>query len=128
MAAPDDDIQEFEDEEEVAMEGTPSTAAGNADLNRKHYFVKELRCMLYGFGDSRVPYTETVNLLEEIVLFFLRTFTIRAMENGRPGKILLQDIWYLIRRDARKYARVKDLLLMNEELRRARKAFDEAKY
>lgn len=33
-----------------------------------------------------------------------------------------------VRKDARKYARVKDLLTMNEELKKARKAFDEVKY
>lgn len=33
-----------------------------------------------------------------------------------------------VRKDSRKYARVKDLLTMNEELKKARKAFDEVKY
>lgn len=33
-----------------------------------------------------------------------------------------------VRKDQRKYARVKDLLTMNEELKKARKAFDEVKY
>lgn len=35
---------------------------------------------------------------------------------------------FSVRKDARKYARVKDLLTMNEELKKARKAFDEVKY
>jgi transcription initiation factor TFIID subunit 13 len=34
-----------------------------------------------------------------------------------------------LRKDPRKYARAKDLLIMNEELKKARKAFEEnAKY
>ena len=40
----------------------------------------------------------------------------------------VEDIVFLVRKDQRKYARVKDLLTMNEELKRARKAFDEIKY
>ena len=40
----------------------------------------------------------------------------------------LKIIVFLIRKDPRKFARVKDLLTMNEELKRARKAFDEANY
>ena len=51
-----------------------------------------------------------------------------AMDVGRPGRISVEDIIYLIRRDSKKYSRVKELLLMNEELRKARKAFDEVKY
>lgn len=37
-------------------------------------------------------------------------------------------ICFSVRKDPRKYARVKDLLTMNEELKKARKAFDEVKY
>jgi len=102
--------------------------------------------MLYGFGDDKQPYTETVELLEEIVVEYIRNFTLKvrydsmiilepkwatmfqAMEVGKSGKVQLEDVWYLIRRDQKKYSRVKDLLTMNEELRKARKAFDEAKY
>ena len=52
----------------------------------------------------------------------------RAMEIGRTGRVQVEDIIFLVRKDARKFARVKDLLTMNEELKRARKAFDEVKY
>ena len=54
--------------------------------------------------------------------------TKKAMEVGRPGKISVEDIIFIIRKDPKKYSRVKELLLMNEELRKARKAFDEVKY
>lgn len=54
--------------------------------------------------------------------------TKKAMEVGRPGRISVEDIIFLIRKDPKKYSRVKELLMMNEELRKARKAFDEIKY
>lgn len=50
------------------------------------------------------------------------------MDVGRPGRISVEDIIFLIRKDPKKYSRVKELLMMNEELRKARKAFDEIKY
>lgn len=50
------------------------------------------------------------------------------MDVGRPGRISVEDIVFLIRKDTKKYSRVKELLMMNEELRKARKAFDEVKY
>lgn len=87
-------------------------------------YGKELRCMMYGFGDDRNPYTESVELLEDLVLKYINETTRKAMDVGRTGKITVDDIMYLIRRDKRKCARVKELLLMNEELKKSRKAFD----
>ncbi|GFS18008.1 transcription initiation factor TFIID subunit 13, partial [Elysia marginata] len=54
--------------------------------------------------------------------------TKKAMEIGKSGRIIVEDLIFLIRKDPKKYSRVKELLLMNEELRKARKAFDEIKY
>uniref|UniRef100_A0A182P4V8 Transcription initiation factor TFIID subunit 13 n=2 Tax=Anopheles TaxID=7164 RepID=A0A182P4V8_9DIPT len=115
------DQAEFEDDElgEVQIE----TSSG-----RKRLFSKELRCMMYGFGDDQNPYTESVDLLEDLVVEFITEMTHRAMEIGRTGRVQVEDIVFLVRKNSRKYARVKDLLTMNEELKRARKAFDEIKY
>lgn len=87
-------------------------------------YGKELRCMMYGFGDDINPYTESVELLEDLVIKYINETTRKAMEVGRTGKITVDDIMYLIRKDKRKCARVKELLLMNEELKKSRKAFD----
>lgn len=50
------------------------------------------------------------------------------MEIGRSGRVQVEDIVFLVRKDPKKYARVKELLMMNEELKKARKAFDEGKF
>lgn len=84
--------------------------------------------MMFGFGDDKNPYTETVDLLEDLVIEYIAETTHRAMEIGRTGRVQVEDIIFLVRKDQRKYARVKDLLTMNEELKKARKAFDEIKY
>ncbi|KAH8325790.1 hypothetical protein KR067_008173 [Drosophila pandora] len=98
------------------------------NAGRKRLFSKELRCMMFGFGDDKNPYTETVDLLEDLVIEYIAETTHRAMEIGRTGRVQVEDIIFLVRKDPRKYARVKDLLTMNEELKKARKAFDEIKY
>ena len=54
--------------------------------------------------------------------------TLKAMEIGGPGKVQAEDIIFLVRKEPKMYARVKELLTMNEELKKARKAFDEIKY
>lgn len=54
--------------------------------------------------------------------------TKKAMDVSKAGKITVEDLIFVIRKDTKKYSRVKELLLMSEELRKARKAFDEIKY
>ncbi|CAK9290720.1 unnamed protein product [Gordionus sp. m RMFG-2023] len=83
---------------------------------------------MYGFGDDQNPYTETVEVLEDIVIKFILETTKKALEIGRVGRVQVEDLIFIIRKDPRKFARVKDLLTINEELRKARKAFDEAKF
>ncbi|KAL8601846.1 Transcription initiation factor TFIID subunit 13 [Nucella lapillus] len=90
---------------------------------RKTMFSKELRCMLYGFGDDHNPFTEFVDLLEDMVVNYIAEMTKEAMVLGRPGRVEVENILYLIHREPTKYSRVKELLTMNEELRKARKAF-----
>lgn len=48
------------------------------------------------------------------------------MEVSKQNRVQIEDLMFLLRKDPRKYARAKDLLIMNEELKKARKAFDDA--
>ncbi|XP_062511119.1 transcription initiation factor TFIID subunit 13-like [Corticium candelabrum] len=91
---------------------------------RKRLFTKELRCMMYGFGDDSSPYTESVDLLEDLVVDYVTAMTLKALTIGKKGRVHVEDIVFLVRKDAKKYGRVKELLMMNEELKKARKAFD----
>ena len=50
-------------------------------------FSKELRCMLYGYGDNKSPYTETVDCLEDLVMEFISEMTHKSMEIGRQGRV-----------------------------------------
>ncbi|XP_076807961.1 transcription initiation factor TFIID subunit 13-like [Clavelina lepadiformis] len=109
-------------------ESTPSRVQSSTDDKKKRLFFKEIRCMMYGFGDDQNPYTESVELLEELVIEFITEIAHKASQNGRQGRVQVEDIVYLVQKDPPKYARVKDLLTMNEELKKARRAFDEAKF
>lgn len=119
-----------EEEDPTFEEGNEEIGGGaeGGQGKRKRLFSEELRCMMYGFGDDQNPYTESVDILEDLVIKFITEMTHKAMSVGRQGRVQVEDIVFLIRKDPRKFARVKDLLTMNEELKRARKAFDEADY
>lgn len=107
-----------------------SGGASESDPNRhpqpkkKKYFSRELRYMMHGFGDDPVPYSETVSMLDDMVVHFITEMTSNALEVGKKGKIHVEDILYLTRRDPKKYSRIKELLQMNEELKQAKKYFE----
>ncbi|VDP13178.1 unnamed protein product [Heligmosomoides polygyrus] len=95
------------------------------DNPEKEKFVlrKTLRSMLYAFGDDKVPYDKTLETLEALVLDYIKELCERAMNVGKTDKLALEDIHYLIRRDPKKFVRVKELLSIREDLKKARKQF-----
>ncbi|CAI7923842.1 unnamed protein product, partial [Closterium sp. NIES-54] len=139
-------------------------------------FLRELRLMMYGFGDDPEPLPETVELVEEMVIEYITDLVHRAQEvAARRGRLTTEDVLFLIRKaphplcqshacslarppslsppllivsaapaphhestwllccvlcavcmqDPRKFARARELLAMNVELKEARKAFQE---
>ncbi|PAA51747.1 hypothetical protein BOX15_Mlig021758g1 [Macrostomum lignano] len=109
-----------DDEEDAVPVGAALGRRGRGDL-----FSKEIKMMLYGFGDDENPYKETVSLLEELAVSYICSVSRRAAEVGKSGRIGVEDIEYVVRRDPKKYSRVRELLTINEVLKRARKAFDD---
>lgn len=49
------------------------------------------------------------------------------MSKGR-GKFKTEDLLFIMRKDKKKYSRMEELLYMNEELKKARKAFEADEY
>ncbi|ELQ75335.1 Transcription initiation factor IID subunit [Trachipleistophora hominis] len=92
---------------------------------KKVLFTKELKLMMYGFGDTIIPRNDTVDVLHDYLLGYLKNLLIKTQNMARiKGKTKTDDLLYILKKDRRKYMRVKDLLLTNEELKNARKAFD----
>lgn len=102
-----------------------STEAAPPPPKKRQLFHRELKYMMYGFGDDPNPYSETIDLVEELVVQFVMEMTQKAMEVGKSGRVHVNDIIFIIRKDKKKYARVKDLLTMKEQIDKAKKAFDD---
>ena len=111
----------FEDEETSDQEEKESQ-------NSTGRFPNELRQMMYGFGDDKNSYAESVNVMEDLVVHFITEATKKCMDIGRNGKVSVHDLLFLVRKDKQKYSRILELLQMNEELRNARKAFNETEF
>lgn len=83
--------------------------------------------MMHGFGDEREPFEETVELVEDILVDYVQDLVGRAARGAvAPGKLAMEDVLYLIRKDERKFGRCRELLEMNAELKKQMKAFESA--
>lgn len=81
---------------------------------------------MYGFGDDPHPRNDTVELLEDMVTEYLTDILLQAGKASRlhGSKLRTDDLLFALRKDPKKHARVEELLFMNEELKKARKAFE----
>lgn len=96
---------------------------------KKISLIKDLRLMMYGFGDSTTPRKDTTNLVHDYLISYLKTILIKTQNMAKiKGKTKTDDLLYILKKDRRKYTRVKDLLATNEELKNARKTFDLEQY
>lgn len=98
------------------------------DDDKKQSLTREIRSMMYGFGDDPNPYSQSVSLIEDVVITYITEIVQKSLAMGKKGKINVEDIVHLVEHDPKKHGRVKELLIMNEELKKARKAFEEDIY
>ncbi|CAM8984064.1 unnamed protein product [Rhodiola kirilowii] len=93
---------------------------------KRGVFQKDLQHMMFGFADDPNPLPETMALVEDIVVEYVTDLANKAQESAsKRGKLLTEDFLFLIRKDPAKLNRSRELLSMNEELKQARKTFDE---
>jgi transcription initiation factor TFIID subunit 13 len=96
---------------------------------KKISFLKEIRLMMYGYGDVSTPRQDTAEVLQDYVIDYIKVLLTNTQNMAKiKGKTKTEDLLYCLKRDRRKYTRVKDLLMTNEELKNARKAFDYEEY
>lgn len=104
--------------------------------------------MMYGFGDDRSPASDTVNVMEEILVEYITdlvrpsplspsipfvlhlTSTYQcttAAGTTRKSRLSVEDLRRVLSlpADGKKLARMEELLFMQEDIKRARAQFDE---
>ncbi|KAF5365730.1 hypothetical protein D9758_003297 [Tetrapyrgos nigripes] len=113
-----------------ARDTSTSTTAGRGSRkqsNLKGLFTKELRNLMYGFGDDRNPANDTVNVMEEILIEYITDVCAAAGGPSRKSRLSIEDLRRALSRpaDAKKLARMEELLFMQEDIKRARAQFDE---
>lgn len=91
----------------------------------KGLFTKELKSLMYGFGDDRNPATDSVNVMEEILVEYITDVCQTAGSSSRKTRLSIEDLRKALSRpaDAKKLARMEELLFMQEDIKRARAQF-----
>ncbi|TCD71878.1 hypothetical protein EIP91_000010 [Steccherinum ochraceum] len=91
-------------------------------------FTRELRNLMYGFGDDRNPSNDSVNVLEEILVEYIVDVCQTALAPGKKARLSIEDLRRALSRpaDAKKLARMEELLFMQEDIKRARAQFEES--
>jgi len=89
-------------------------------------FTKELKNLMYGFGDDRNPANDTVNVMEEILIEYITDVCQTAGAQTKRVRLSIDDLRRALSRppDAKKLARMEELLFMQEDIKRARAQFD----
>eukprot|EP00054_Salpingoeca_dolichothecata_P005445 m.34634 g.34634 ORF g.34634 m.34634 type:complete len:146 (-) comp15533_c0_seq2:140-577(-) len=120
-----DPQNDFDPQEEIG--GVEFGSTGKT--KRRRAFVKELQRMMYGFGDVQNPLPESVDTLDDLVSDFIETLAHNALAiTPKKTGFRMEDVLHFVRKDRKKFARVKELLIMHDEINKARKALEDEKY
>ncbi|RUS23358.1 transcription initiation factor IID, 18kD subunit-domain-containing protein [Endogone sp. FLAS-F59071] len=85
-----------------------------------------VKSLMYGFGDVQNPSADSMAVLDEMVISFITDMSLQAAKvSERRGKVKVEDYKFILRKDAKKLARVEELLYMSEDIRKAKQLFDE---
>ncbi|KAG0237493.1 hypothetical protein BGW42_000703 [Actinomortierella wolfii] len=80
---------------------------------------------MYGFGDVPNPSADAVGVMEDMLIEYLTDVCHQASAvSDKRGRVNVEDFKFVLRKDAKKRARIEELLYMNEDIRRAKKLAD----
>ncbi|KAF8503442.1 TFIID-domain-containing protein [Russula emetica] len=131
----------------TAVASGPSARAYKKQSNFKGLFTKErasqsrlvvcnsrfnlhslVRNLMFGFGDDRNPSNDTVNVMEEILVEYIADVCQTALAPTKKSRLSIEDFRRALSRpaDAKKLARMEELLFMQEDIKRARAQFNDS--
>ncbi len=127
-----EDLSGESGEEEEELEGEsgsrtrPSKKIRREKNTEKGFSPKTIALMMYGFGDVEDPLQESVALLDKMVLEYIHEMTLKAVKLRQlGGKISHEDLLFLVRKDPKKFQRVRELLKVHKDVTKYRKSVKE---
>eukprot|EP00003_Mantamonas_plastica_P026431 TRINITY_DN5401_c0_g5_i1.p1 TRINITY_DN5401_c0_g5~~TRINITY_DN5401_c0_g5_i1.p1 ORF type:complete len:409 (+),score=161.64 TRINITY_DN5401_c0_g5_i1:35-1228(+) len=109
----------------IDIEQTKVVDLGPGERSRWKKFASDIHMMMYGFGDVPNPLPESVSLMEDIALDYMRDLTMKAYNVGKKRRrFQFEDALFVLRKDGKKDRRARQLLVLNEEIKKTRKLYE----
>ena len=117
-AAPEDDGLEAPAKRRRGRPAKDAAAAADDEGGgTSHKFQREIRAMMYGFGDDLHPLPQSVALVEDMAVDYLHQVLRRASDaaaerqrgGGGAARVQERDLLFAVRKDAKRVARLQEL-------------------
>ncbi|KAI8889495.1 TFIID-18kDa-domain-containing protein [Backusella circina FSU 941] len=119
-------MSEAKEIKEAKEHREPGIGPGRRKTVRKGMFAKDLKLLMYGFGDVPNPASDSISVMDDLVIDYITEMCQKASKVAENrGKVRVEDFKFVLRKDPKKLARVEELLYMSEDIRRAKQLFDE---
>ena len=115
----------------AAAGGASGGKRGKSSSSEGRRFQRELRSMMYGFGDDRAPLAASCCLMEELVVDYVYELLHRAqaaceqrqrgVRGGGTSRVKERDLIFALRKDPRRQRRVEELLEVWKEVKAAKR-------
>ncbi|KAF3070344.1 Transcription initiation factor TFIID subunit 13 [Daldinia childiae] len=105
----------------------PRARAGK-NVGKETFNAKEIRALLYAFGDVQDPLPDTVRVLDEIVTEFLEGVCFEASRHAQVAgrqKLKFDDFEFGLRRNPQYLGRVKSMIEKRQKIKEMRRTFDQ---
>lgn len=90
-------------------------------------FTKDVKALMYAYGDVEEPLTDSVNAVEDILMNYIVDLCHEAHAYSKVTlrqKVRVDDFKFALRKDPFKFGRLEELLKMQKTIESARKQFD----
>ncbi|KAK6955544.1 hypothetical protein Daesc_003184 [Daldinia eschscholtzii] len=105
----------------------PRARAGK-NVGKETFNAKEVRALLYAYGDVQDPLPDTVRVLDEIVTEFLEGVCFEASRHAQVAgrqKLKFDDFEFALRRNPQYLGRVKSMIEKRQKIKEMRRTFDQ---
>lgn len=115
----------FEDSKATIMGATEisNTPRPTKRQRTKYNLTEDIQEMMYGFGDEWPSDPQSVEVVEKLVVNYVKNLCHKALEVSDFAGIKLEkeSFMYVVKRDRKKFHRTYTLLRANEELKKVQK-------
>ncbi|KAJ3322333.1 Transcription initiation factor TFIID subunit 13, partial [Blyttiomyces sp. JEL0837] len=90
------------------------------ERSKKRIFSKEIKQLMYGYGDVPNPADDSAEVMEDLLMLYLRDLATKMVKVSTGKRIKVSDLLHVLRKEPKKLIRVHELLSAERELSKAK--------